>query len=160
MSNKVNVNKIDWQKSGQGQFSALRKQLAIQTGGEKLGASLYKLFPGEKAFPFHCHYANEEAIFVLQGRGTLRINDHKMPIVEYDYIALPCGMAHQIINTSDQELIYLCSSTMIEPDVMEYFDSNKIGVMTDSAPGGKKTQNSYKAFFQKQNEVTYYEDEK
>lgn len=38
-----------------------------------IGTSLYKLLPGNKAFPFHCHYGNEEAIFILSGNGTLRL---------------------------------------------------------------------------------------
>ena len=46
--------------------------------------------------------------------------------------------SHQISNTSDEPLRYLCLSTMDEPDVLVYPDSGKIGVFAGSAPGGPK----------------------
>lgn len=105
-----------------------------------LGASLYKLAPGKKAFPYHCHYANEKAIFIISGKGTIRIGDEEVSIEKNDYIALPPGVeyAHQVINTSNESLEYLCISTMIELKVMEYPDSKKVGVMTGTPPGRKK----------------------
>ena len=107
---KVNVDEIKWNESAEEGFSYFRKQLSIKAGGKMLGASLYKLLPNKKAFPFHCHYANEEAIFILSGTGTLRIGKKKIKITENDYIALPRGSehAHQLINTSNEILIYLC----------------------------------------------------
>ena len=63
------------------------------------------------------------------------------------------------INTSDSELIYLCLSTMIKPEVMLYPDSDKIGVMTGSAPGGTKTSESFKAFYKKESDVDYHDGE-
>jgi len=53
-------------------------------------------------------------------------------------IAAPAGgrdTAHQIVNTSDQELRYLMVSTMIPHEVVEYPDSSKVGVYVGSAPG-------------------------
>lgn len=161
MNNKISIKDIEWQESTQGNFSSYRKPLGAKAGGKMLGASLYKLLPGKKAFPFHCHYANEEAILVLDGNGTLRINDKEISIHENDYIALPCGRehAHQITNTSNESLTYLCLSTMIEPDVMEYPDSEKLGVMRGSPPGGEKNQQSYKGFYRKNSAVSYYDGE-
>ena len=91
----------------------------------------------------------------------MRINDQKIPIDTNDYIALPCGTecAHQIINTSSEPLTYLCVSTMIAPDVMEYPDSNKIGVMTGTPPGAEKNQESCKDFYRKNSAVSYYDSE-
>ena len=161
MVNKVNINDIAWQQSEDNHFSAVRKPLAREAGGEMLGCSLYKLQPGDKAFPFHCHHANEEAIFVLSGKGTLRLSDQQLPIVKDDYIALPKGSknAHQVINTSADELVYLCFSTMIQPDVMEYPDSGKLGFMTGSPPGGIKNEQSLKAFFFRNDAVDYFAGE-
>lgn len=156
---KINSDEISWQETQQNNFSYSRKQLSAN--GKMLGSSLYRLLPGKKAFPYHFHTANEEAIYVLQGSGTLRLNNENIAIQVHDYIALPRGAehAHQIINTSDAELIYLCISTMIEPEVMGYPDSNKIGVMIGSAPGGKKQGQSFKAFYCKSEDVDYYFDE-
>jgi uncharacterized cupin superfamily protein len=161
VSQKINFNELDWVVSEHGNFAAQRKSLSNATGAEKLGASLYQLQPGKKTFPFHCHFNNEEAILIIQGEGTLRLGDKQLAIKQNDYIALPAGEAnaHQMINTSEQPLIYLCLSTMNEPDVMAYPDSNKIGLMSGSAPGGKKNANSFKAFYRKDSSVDYFDGE-
>lgn len=161
MSNISNPKNLSWLKINHGEFEAYRKQLAQHAGGIKLGCSLYKLPPNKKAFPYHYHHANEEAIYVIQGQGCLRLNNEFIDIKKEDYIALPQGQefAHQVINNSNKELIYLCMSTMIEPDVMEYPDSNKVGFMTGSAPGGEKTKNSLKQFYRKETEVPYFDRE-
>lgn len=162
MRNKINLNEVEWEVFEHGFFSGYRKKLASKSGGKQLGASLYKLLPGKAAFPFHFHYANEEAILVLQGEGTFRYSKDEIAIKVNDYISLPKGAdhAHQIINTSNNELIYLCFSTMIEPDVMEYPDSNKVGMMTGTAPGGEKTETSRKLIFKKEHQTDYYDGEK
>lgn len=48
---------------------------------------------------------------------------------------------------------------MIEPDVMEYPDSDKIGIMTGTAPGGEKKLESYKGFYRIKSAVSYYDHE-
>lgn len=50
-----------------------RKQLGNAAGGEQLGCSLYEMPPGQESWPYHYHTANEEAMYVLAGRGTLRL---------------------------------------------------------------------------------------
>jgi uncharacterized cupin superfamily protein len=74
---------------------------------------------------------------------------------------LPVGEsgAHQIINTSDEALRYLCLSTMLEPDVMVYPDSNKIGLFAGSASGGPQEKRTLSKFLKGDAEVGYYEGE-
>lgn len=162
LKNKINVEQLEWQESEHDDFGSARKQLAAQAGGKQLGCSLYKVMPGKKAFPYHYHLANEEAILILSGNGMLRLGEEKVKVNKDDYIALPIGAdhAHQIINDSDEPLLYLCFSTMIEPEVMGYPDLDKIGVMTGSAPGQTKNTNSFKVFYPKDKAVSYYEGEK
>lgn len=78
-------------------------------------------------------------------------------------MALPRGRehTHQIINTSNEVLIYLCISTMIEPDIIEYPDSDKIGttILDSSSSGGEKNKKS-QTFYQKNSAVSYFKDEK
>lgn len=158
----INVNKLEWQHDGHENFSYYRKRLTPHVFGEKLGASIYKIEPGKKAFPFHFHYANEEAIFVLEGEGSLRTKDGMKPIEEGDYIVFPVGpdYAHQIINTSEKQLIFLCFSTMNHPDICEYPDSNKIGLSAGAAPGGITEKFTLKAYYRKKDNVDYFEGEK
>lgn len=161
MINKVNIDRLDWEKKEQSGFSYERKSMTQATQKGKLGASIYRLMPNQKAFPFHFHYGNDEAVYVLEGKGIIRTNHRNEPISKGDYIFFPSGAegAHQIINDSDEQLIYLCFSTMIEPDIIEYLDSNKIGVLAGSPPGGLKGEGKLAAFYRKENNVNYYDGE-
>jgi uncharacterized cupin superfamily protein len=158
----MNLNDGEWTHFANDAVEFERKTIGQLAGGKQLGASLFRLKPGKKAFPFHYHYANEEAILVIEGEGSLRLGDKTKSIKQDDYIALPTGAdhAHQVINTSEYDLVYLCLSTMIEPEVMVYPDSDKIGMMAGTPPGGKKNDNSEKSFFKQDDHCDYYKDEK
>lgn len=158
----VNEAELDWTEASHGErYAFKRKQLGAAAGGKKLGASLIELAPGKRAVPRHYHFANEEAVFVLEGEGTLRLGENEIPLRAGDYVAMPPGKdsAHQVINTSQGPLRYLAVSTMIEPDVMGYPDSDKIGVFAGAAPGGPKAQRTVDAFFRSGDRVDYYEGE-
>jgi uncharacterized cupin superfamily protein len=105
--NAINLNQLEWTEQSHGKrFQVRRKQLGSAAGGKKLGCSLYEVPPGSQSWPYHYHYANEEAIFVLEGTGTLRLAGEEIVISQGDYIALlaePSG-AHQVINTSTAPL--------------------------------------------------------
>ena len=122
-------------------FQARRAPVAKQLGAEKFGCSLMSLDPGQKAWPYHLHHVNEEMFLILEGEGLLRLDGDERDVREGDLICIPAGPggAHQIINSSDGELRYLAISTMEEPDVTEFPDSDKIRTMVGSAPGGDKS---------------------
>ncbi len=160
--NLVNENDLDWGEQSHGEkFGHRRKQLSSAAGGEKLGCSLYEIPPGRRAWPYHYHLANEEAIYVLEGSGTLRIGGEEVEVSQGDYVALPAGEtgAHQILNTSDLPLRYLCFSTMAEPDVMVYPDSGKVGIFAGAAPGGPKEKRTFSKFLRSDAEVDYFDGE-
>ncbi|SCC20963.1 cupin domain-containing protein [Kosakonia oryziphila] len=108
-------------------YESLGGSLTKGTAASKLGASIDTLPPGKRGCPFHLHHAQEEMFIVLNGRGTLRIGDEERAIEEGDVICIPPGKAwpHQIINTSDQPLLYLSISTMESPEICEYPDADK-----------------------------------
>ena len=160
--NVVNEQDLGWGEQSHGErFGYRRKQLGSAIGGEKLGCSLYEVPPGRRAWPYHYHLANEEAIYVLEGSETLRIGEREVALLRGDYVAMPVGEigAHQIINSSDKPLRYLFFSTMIEPDAMIYPDSNKIRLFAGSAPGGPKEKRTLSKFLRSDAEVGYYEGE-
>ena len=129
---------LEWDEQSHGEkFGYRRKQLSRAAGDEKLGCSLYEVPPGRRAWPYHYHLANEEAIYVLEGSGTLRIDGEQVRISKGTYVALPARAqsAHQIVNDSEAVLRYLCFSTMEAPDVMVYPDSGKVGIFGGAAPG-------------------------
>lgn len=111
-------------------FGSKVKRLGALSAGKSLGCSLYEVAPGKRAFPMHAHMANEEAIYVLEGEGTMRIGEREVPVRAGDYVAFLPGpdSAHQLINTSNAPIRYLCMSTMRGPEVALYPDSGKVGV--------------------------------
>jgi len=144
-------------------FEAQMGAIAPLLGAKKLGCRLTVLPPGKKAFPFHSHYVNEELFLVLEGEGTLRLGDRHIPLRPYDVVCCPPGgpeTAHQIINTSEGNLRYLCISTMEQPDVMEYPDSGKFGVFVGSPPGGDKAQRTVEIFSPHDAAIDYWLNEK
>jgi hypothetical protein len=61
--NVVGDRDVEWSEQYHGEkFGYRRKSLGSAAGGEKLGCSLYEVPPGRRAWPYHYHLANEEAI--------------------------------------------------------------------------------------------------
>ncbi len=158
----VNAQDISWTETTRGSRVAMRrKQLGAAAHGQKLGCSLLELLPGKQSWPRHYHLSNEEALFILSGSGTLRLGEETVPVKTGDYVALPAGpaCAHQLINEGDEPLRYLAISTMLEPDVIVYPDSNKVGVLAGAAPGGNKAARTLEAYLPLASQVGYWEGE-
>jgi uncharacterized cupin superfamily protein len=98
---------------------------------------------------------------VLEGAGTLQIGGQEVRISEGDYVALPARAqaAHKIVNSSEAVLRYLCFSTLVEPDMIVYPDSGKVGIFGGAAPGGRKEERTFSKFLRGNAEVGYYEGE-
>lgn len=134
-----NQDDLDWTELEQGETAFRRKQLDEAANGEQLGCSLYVLPPGSKSWPYHYHTANEEAIYVLDKEGTIRLTGEPRALRPGDYVALPADEsgAHRVENDSEEPLRFLALSTMQEPDVTVFLDSGKLGVFVGTAPGGR-----------------------
>ena len=98
-------------------------------GAELIGGSMYELEPGDRLWPYHTHHANEEWVVVLRGQPTLRTPEREQKLDEGDVVCFLRGKegAHQIRNDTESRLRVLMLSTLIAPDIVEYFDSGKIG---------------------------------
>ena len=111
-------------------FSWRRASLGRLLGGTKIGASLYELQPGERSFPYHYEYGNEEWLLVVAGRPTLRDPDGEHELRPGDVLCFPEGPegAHQVRNDTDEPIRILIASTKVRPDAAVYPDSGKIGI--------------------------------
>lgn len=111
--------------------AAMMKPLAAAVAGHALGCTYYEVPPGGSAFPRHFHCVNEECLFVIEGHATLRLGDREVPVRAGDYVALPAGpaSAHQLINTGEHTLRYLCLSTMSPAEVAVFPDAGTVGVV-------------------------------
>src|SRR5260370_20228913 len=87
-----------------------------------------------RGFPFRNRRGKEEMSCRREGQGEVRIGAERHPVKRGDVIACPPGgheLAHQIINTSPEELRFLAVSTKMSPEVAEYPDSKKFGVLNE-----------------------------
>jgi uncharacterized cupin superfamily protein len=160
---KTNEGDLDWTEYDHedGETVFRRKQLADAIDAEDIGCSLYELPAGNRSWPYHYHTANEEAIYVLAGEGTLGAPDGEHDIVAGDYVTLPADESggHRVLNDSDEPLRYLAVSTMREPDVTMYPEMDKVGVFVGAPPGGRSGRD-FQAYFPESAGVEYWEDDK
>jgi len=158
----VHESDVDWMELTQGErFGFRRKLLGQASGAEKLGCSLFEIAPGKRAFPFHYHFANEEALYILDGSGTLRLGIEESQVRAGHFVAFRTAMdnAHQLINSGSVPLRYICFSTMIGPEVCGYPDSGKIAILAGRAPGGSRSVSAMRKCFREGSAVDYYEGE-
>jgi uncharacterized cupin superfamily protein len=135
MTRILNIDQLEYKASSHGErFASKIGAIGPRIGAVKLGYNVTVVPPGKRAFPFHNHHVNEEMFFVLEGEGELRIGPERHAIRRGDVIACPPGgpeTAHQIVNTSGAELRYLAVSTKQQPEIAEYPDSGKFGVLAE-----------------------------
>jgi uncharacterized cupin superfamily protein len=134
--NVINIDELEANETKKGKHHVRNRRLGTPAGSAQLGATLTELPPGAISYPFHFHTANEEAVYILSGTGTLRLGESRIPVRAGDFIAMPIGPdhAHQMINDGELPLIYLCVSTAHKCEVVGYPDSKKIGVSAGPSP--------------------------
>src|SRR5690349_24144675 len=81
-------------------FRCRRARLGHQLGTERVGLSLWELPPGQAAYPYHFHLAEEEVLVVLAGTPDLRTPDGWRRLEDGDVVRFPVGEqgAHQLVN--------------------------------------------------------------
>ena len=100
-----------------------------RAGAELFGASLYEIEPGQKSFPYHWQYAEEEMLIVVDGEPTLRTPEGERRLTRGDVVVFRRGPegAHQFQNETAKPVRILIS-TPSQLEVAEYPDSEKIGL--------------------------------
>lgn len=161
----VNIDEIQPMTQDKGGFGSTRRRLAAETGNVALGCSHFEVAPGKTAFPFHFHSAYEEALYILDGTGTLRIGSDEVKVRAGDYVAFPPGpnAAHALTNDGASTLRYLALSSPATPatiDVLGYPDSKKVAFAAGiDATKGIRSAWIFKMIRQDQPSLDYYEDE-
>jgi uncharacterized cupin superfamily protein len=132
-----NIHDPEWdQERDAPPYRWRRARLGRQAGSRDLGASLFELPPGAASFPLHIHYANEELLFVLDGRPTLRTLGGDRELSQGEVVALPAGRegAHAVDNLSGETVRFLVVSTMRAPEINEFPERGTFWVR-DFVPG-------------------------
>jgi uncharacterized cupin superfamily protein len=154
----VDGDGVEWKETERDEMHVRRKELGAAAEGDRLGCSLYELPAGAKSWPYHYHTANEEAMYVLAGEGQVRLADATVAINAGDYLTFPADEsgAHRVINDSDKPLRYLAFSTMEDPDMTVYPDSETFGVFVGSPPGGRGERTLH-GYYRIADDVDYWE---
>jgi len=118
--------------------------------------SLWEVPPGEAAYPYHHHLAEEELLLVLDGRPSLRTPDGWRDLTEGEVVAFPRGEqgAHQLVNHTSETVRFLAISTSGDPDIVIYPDSGKLGANERLPEGG-----GLRAMFRMADTVDYHDGE-
>jgi uncharacterized cupin superfamily protein len=159
----VNIADVPLRDGGNGRaFKAKIASFGAQIGAKGIGVMLHVVEPGEKAFPFHVHHQIEELFVILEGEGTYRFGDERLPIRAGDVCAAPTGgpeKAHQILNTGKTTLKYLGISTNAETEVVEYPDSDKFAVLSRFDWSNPKTSGGIRYIGRVKDSLNYFDGE-
>ena len=101
---------------------------SLRPQGGRLGVNLTRLPPGRALCPFHHHAHEDEVFYVVSGRGVLRYGDALYDIGPGHCISCPAGtgVAHQIANPYDEDLLYLAIGDHNPNEVCGYPDTGKV----------------------------------
>jgi uncharacterized cupin superfamily protein len=143
-------------------FEAKFARIGPLVGARQLGYNITAVPAGKRAFPRHSHRVNEEMFFVLQGTGEVRIGADIYPLRAGDIVSCLAGgpdTAHQIVNTGQDELRYLAVSTQRAPEIWEYPDSGKFGVIAEFPLPGAALTDAIRHFGRLEHGVDYWDGE-
>ena len=137
-------------------FVCRRARLGRQAGTEKLGLSLWEVPPGEAAYPYHWHLAEEEVLIVLEGAPSLRTPAGWSELEQGDVLRFPVGEsgAHQLVNRTESPIRFLALSNQ-QTDLVVYPDTAKVGAFERRPEGG-----GLHLVFREGDAVEYYEGER
>ena len=101
----------------EGETFRLRHQLGAATRSKAFGVHYCILQPGHRSAPLHTHSKEEEFVYVLSGKMTLRLGDERHDVRAGDGISFPAGgEAHCLVNNTDKDCMYLDIGTRSEEE--------------------------------------------
>lgn len=88
---------------------------------KKFGVNLTRLAPNGESSVLHRHTKQEEFIYVISGNPTLITEDGEVALMPGMCAGFtPAGSAHQLVNRSNEEVIYLEIGDRIDGDEAFY----------------------------------------
>jgi len=85
-----------------------KRQLGDFFGLRNFGVNLTKLAPGGESALLHRHSRQDEFVFVLMGEPTLVTEAEEIKLCPGMCAGFPAGgIAHQLVNRTDREVVYL-----------------------------------------------------
>ncbi len=133
-----NVNELQGQKINRDGNEFTVKTIIPSEEATKCRANFVELEPGNFAYSYHYHEANEEIFYIISGTGVIRTISGDIPVRAGDAIGFPTGEkgAHVIKNESENEkLVYIDFGTTIRPEIVHLPDLNKVMVVGKEVNG-------------------------
>lgn len=97
------------------------KSLGDGVGFHHLGVHLVRVAPGHDSTQYHVHQLEEEFIYILSGRGLAEIGDQTVEVGPGDFLGFAAkGLAHNLTNAFEQDLVYLVGGMRLEYDICDY----------------------------------------
>ena len=77
--------------------------------------------PGDRLWPYHTHYLNEEWVIVLRGEPTLRTPEGERVLKEGDVVCFPrAARTVRIRSSTEQDLPYSCPDALLGDPRRDY----------------------------------------
>jgi uncharacterized cupin superfamily protein len=95
-------------------------------GASTIGGTIYDMPAGQSICPYHYEYGDEEWLIVLTGNPVVRTPEGETTLDPGDVVCFPAGPegAHKVTGPARVLMV----STLNEPSVAVYPDSDKLGV--------------------------------
>jgi uncharacterized cupin superfamily protein len=109
-------------------------ELAVRALGRAAGlirtsVSLAVLAPGRESFIYHSHHVQEEWLYIIEGYGTAIIDGEDYFVEAGDFMGFPTpSVAHTLINTSDEDLVYLMGGETGAVEIGEFPELGKMAI--------------------------------
>jgi uncharacterized cupin superfamily protein len=85
-----------------------KRQLGDVFGLKNFGVNLTRIAPGGESSLLHRHSRQDEFIYILEGTPTLVTDDGEFALAPGMCAGFPAGgIAHQLVNRSDADVVYL-----------------------------------------------------
>ena len=150
--NRINAAEVAWTTwSGAAGYNWETRDIDPLIGARHLGYRIIRLPAARSTFPLHFHHFGEEMFYVMEGGCTLISPRGEVAVDAGDFIAFPPGprSAHKFVNQGETPCTLLALGAVLEADVCEYPDSDKVNV------GGLP----HRSVFRKKDAVDYWEGE-
>ena len=125
------IDDVPWEEWSEGvRFGGRVKPIGSRAGGSQIGVLIEELPPHRQSVPLHWHTHEEEHMWFLEGRATLRLGAERHAVIAGDYVCFPAGrpLGHCVVNDSDAPCRYLVIGQRVPDDVCFYPDSGKVMV--------------------------------
>jgi uncharacterized cupin superfamily protein len=123
----VNLEAVEAQHVERPRIARTRRNLGRTVGSITTGLQHIQVQPGKLSAPLHCHSLEEEIFVVLDGDGTLLLDDEEIPVAAGHVISRPAGTGvSHAFRAGEAAITFLAYGTREPGDVCYYPRSNKI----------------------------------